>query len=62
MYFTINITAHFPPLNEKTIAWSGGDKDDGTIESIKPQKSTRTARSTTDVTEVSLALTMATFE
>ena len=46
MSFTIDKTIHFPPLNEKTVAYSGGDKDDGT----------------TDVTEVSLALTMATYQ
>ena len=34
MSFTIDKTVHFPPLNEKTVAWSGGDKDDATIESI----------------------------
>ena len=62
MSFTIDKDTQFPALKEKNVTWGGGHKDDGTIESIKSQKSTHTKRSTTDVTKVSLALTMATFE
>ena len=55
MSFTIDENAQCLLL-KKSVAWNGGNKDDGTIDSIKSHKSA------TDVTEVSLALTMATFE
>ena len=55
MSFTIAKTAQFPPLKQ-TVVWAGSDKDDGTIKSAKSRKST------IEIIEVSLALTMATFK
>ena len=55
MSFTIDKNAHFSQL-KRSVAWNWGNKDDGTISSNKSYKSAL------DVTEVSLALTMATFE
>ena len=56
MSFTIDNTAQFPQINPKQLAWQGQSKDDITIDSNKSH------RSTTDVTEVSLAITLQTFE
>ena len=56
MSFTINDTAQFPQIKTKQIAWQGPQKDDVTIDSMKSH------RSTTDVTEVSLALSLQIFE
>ena len=55
MSFTIDENAQFPQL-KKSVAWTGNNKDDGTIDSNKSHKSA------TDVTKVSLALTLQTFE
>ena len=55
MSFTINDTAYFPQI-KKQLAWHGQPKDDGTLDSNKSH------RSATDVTKVSLALTLQTFE
>ena len=55
MTFTIDKNAHFPQL-KKSVAWNGGNKDDGTIDSIKSHKLA------TDVIEISLGYIMTTFE
>ena len=55
MSFTIDNNVQFPQM-KKQVAWIGNNKDDGTIDSNKLHKSA------TDVTKVSLALTIATFE
>ena len=55
MSFTIDDAAQFPQIQTKQLAWKQ-PKDDVTIDSMKSH------RSTTDVTEVSLALTLQTFE
>ena len=56
MSFTIDDAAQFPQIKTTKIAWQGPQKDDVTIDSMKSH------RSATDVTEVSLALTLQTFE